>query len=459
MSEETKKINPLDFTLDFQENLLKFLLSSNNGYEGSKYISYLNPDCFDSIHHQMCMELIESYHKQYQVSPRDAANLIEHFHNSLGKVNLADNIIKDVERSIRSLYQPFKADTPILIESLIEYSQYTQAISVVKECVPKLSDGREVFKRFKMGMEKVLKIGEVLNDEHADKGGYLVKDRGTAKSTRPVAGHPCFLSGINKMTAAKGFHTPQLVIIMAQPKGFKTGTALNIAMGYMMDGFKVYYADFENGSASILNRMKQCLTGATREELMEGTHDERLMAILSKIERNGGEIRVDRYLANVHSTNDVEARLDELKELDNFEPQIIVWDYPDLIASTDSSIKETRKISNRVYHDIISVNTRRGVFSFALSQVSKQAVDKATITIKDFAEDFAKAMNAHAAFAICRTPDEIQAGTARIVPVMQREGFSQGRVDPCFVNINEERMIMEESNPEMEARMLRRKQR
>lgn len=107
--------------------------------------------------------------------------------------------------------------------------------------------------------------------------------------------------------------------------------------------------------------------------------------------------------------------LERLRDERGWVPDVILWDYPDLFEPTDKSIKDKRLKIQAVYFEIINLNHKWGCFSMGLSQISRNAVNKAVINMKDFAEDFGKAANCHAAFAICRTEEEMEAGTARLI--------------------------------------------
>ena len=47
------------------------------------------------------------------------------------------------------------------------------------------------------------------------------------------------------------------------------------------------------------------------------------------------------------------------------------------------------------------------------------------------------AANCHAAFALCRTPEEVEAGIGRLVPVVQRQGDRYRSSTVCVVEIDE----------------------
>lgn len=201
----------------------------------------------------------------------------------------------------------------------------------------------------------------------------------------------------------------------------KTGTLINLAKGYVTDGLKVFYADFENGAENILMRFEQCLTGATYEEMQEGIYDDILLQQMAKITKLGGEFIIQSYQANIHTLDDVEADILALKEM-GVDIQLVCYDYLDLAKCADKTItQDTHKIQH-IYHHAISLNKKHNMFSITPSQVNRSAVNKENIDMTDFARDFGKAMNVHAAFAIMRTDDESDKGIARIGTVVQRMG-------------------------------------
>ena len=86
------------------------------------------------------------------------------------------------------------------------------------------------------------------------------------------------------------------------------------------------------------------------------------------------------------------------------------------------------------------------MFAITPSQVNRSAVNKENIDMTDFARDFGKAMNVHAAFAIMRTDEESDKGIARIGVVVQRMGKrpSKNKHNQIHVRIDENTMQVNE---------------
>ena len=183
---------------------------------------------------------------------------------------------------------------------------------------------------------------------------------------------------------------------------------------------------------------------ATWEEYAGGELDDTLAEMVNRFNVMGGDFRADFYPAHTKSVSDVEDKLDEIYEETGWQPTVILWDYPDLMKPTDYRIKDKRFQIQAVYFDIIRCQKKRKIWGIGLSQVNKEAVDKPIIDMKGFAEDFGKAANCHAAFALCRTKEEREAGIMRIVPVVQRDGVAPSSHAVCYVKVDEGRMMVKE---------------
>lgn len=263
-----------------------------------------------------------------------------------------------------------------------------------------------------------------------------------------VAGHPTYLKGLNHLTSAHGFLSPELVVMFGAPKGFKTGTSLNIAIEYAKAGYNVYYADCENGMHQLTNRSHQQILKTDYVSLIKDkSKKKKLNQIMKRIGGLGGELIIGYYPAKISTLDDVDEALQRWKADENWEPQIIFYDYLDLFRSTDKKLDKRLGIQD-VYHHAIRLNVKWGTFSFTPSHVRKEAVNKLVIEMTDAAEDFGKAANAHAGFAICRTPLELFAGLARLVPVFQRMGKRYSLSACVHLKIIEERMEVFEISKE-----------
>lgn len=429
-------------TLEFQIEIFKFILQVRDGH---KYIPYLNNAIFDSPIHQLIFDLVKKYYDKYTKAPTKP-NLIEWFDSAYNKTeNKQEKIHSSILDNIKQLYKPFNNDIEYIKDKIVEFAQYQLTKNLFKDYSGRIGEGNEILEVIQKEMNKIVKLGYELDSGDTHRGGSVLKDyKGIYKEE--FDGVPCFLKGINSLTTARGFHKPQLVIFIGGPKSFKTGFLIKFGVEYMRQGLKVYYADAENGLNFTRRRIYQSMLECTAEELFTDEKRKELNRMIKNYLLVGGDMEIGYYASGVNSVKDIEIELDFLKSEKGFVPDLIIWDDPDNFMANDTNKrKELRHNIHGVYVDIINLNNKLGIFSLGASQVNRAAIGKATMSMKDFSEDINKARKCHAAFAICRTEEEIDNGTARIIPVLQRDGVRYNGTNQCIVRINEDRMLIEET--------------
>lgn len=425
-------------TLEFQKDLLRVLVQQPSF---KRYILEIPEEIFEVPETQVVFQLLQKYVEKYRKQP-EYGSMLEWWDRLTKKQRLEDAVYKNVQVEIASVYEPYKGDLGLLEDCIAEEIQYKMAKNLVQKYAPQLNDGIEVYRKMRIELNGIIDFDKRVEDD--TQGKYLFKDYEAPKVGNRV-GKPTFLNALNRMTSVGGFYAPQLVIVMGTPKGFKTGTVMNLALNYAIDGLKVLYADTENGLLQIENRFNQAMAECTYAELFDDEVRDVLEQQVKRMKAMGGEIRIERFPAYTKSISDVEAKLDELREQDGWVPDLIVYDYLDLFLANDASKRKERRINiQHVYFDAINLQAKIGCFGISPSQVNKEALNKPVINMRDFSEDFGKAMNAHAAFAICRTAEELEMGVARIVPVVQREGVAQSSGATCLIKVDEARMSIKE---------------
>lgn len=430
--------------LEFQEDLLKFLVQNK---EAKKYIEVLEEDVFDLDTHYTVFGLLKSFVKKYRSQP-NLGNLLEYFDRELrAKAKNGDSfedIYNDIEQTIREAFYPISANIEQIREVVLEEYQIKLLKTMFVEEAGNLKTAtsdtvNEIYRK----IAKIKSIGDNDLEDEQNKGIFALQEFTTSRKTM-VVGTPTYLRSLNRMTSTGGFYAPQLIIFMGAPKSFKTGTLINLAVNLVRDGKKVYYVDCENGEGRILDKFYQAMLQANWQEYSSGDLDEILEEMVGRFKNMGGDFISDFYPAQTKTVADVEERLKEIEQETGWIPDVICWDYPDLLEPINFKITEKRLKIQAIYFDIIRLQKRRNIFGLGLTQVNKDAVDKPVIDMKGFAEDFGKAANCHAAFALCRTQEEKEVGLMRIVPVVQRDGVPQHSHSACYTKVTEGKMAVVE---------------
>lgn len=431
-------------TSDYKLLVLQYLVQRP---EGEQYLNDLSEGFFDLIEDKLSIQIIKKYYKLYKSLPSQVTAQQYLEEQIEATPDLTDSMIQGLRNNFEDMYIPIPSgDLQKVQDTIVLEIQHKGIEDTFMDYASNKLSANQVFTRVDKLSSLVKSAGITAHED----GGFLILDRYKHKDER-VQGLPTFLEDFNRMTAAGGFYSPQLIIFLSGPKHFKTGIIMKLVLEYARTGAKVYYADNENGAISIRNRFKMAIMNCELHQLYDQSLQDELNEILYKINKYmGGDIFIDTYPAYSKSISDVEARLTYLKEKHNWVPDIIVYDTIDkfIPSGTMDQKRDIRIRIQLVYDEAINLNKKWGVFTFAPSQVNRHAIGKKVFDIKDLSEDFGKAMNAHAIFAICATDAEIEGGIRRIVPVAQREGsrFKQGI--ECVVEVDEKTMSVKEVNKE-----------
>ena len=424
-------------TLEFQQALLRCLFQLP---ELRDRVQDISSSVFDMVEDQVVIELLNEYIKTYGSQP-SKEEIGEFFSARIHKKNIPDDVSKKIIQTLHSCYLPVEGEMEHVKRVMNGEVQRKRAKGIIQKALMNLKDTpadqvKVIVDQLSHDLGEVGTLGRLDGTEIYRSAGFI-----TDPFIRPhMEGRPTVFDSLNRMTSAGGFKTPELIILLSAPKNFKTGVLISLALGFMKDGLKVYYADGENGEVAIRKRVEQSILQCTEDELKDPNVYGQLDEALKWYTMQGGNMVIDSYIAFQATTADVHTRIKQLKADTGFSPDVIIWDSIDhfLPSTAEDRKKDERLKIRKTYFEVIAINKLLGCFSIAPSQVNRAAVDKKVFSMKDFAEDFGKAANCHATFALCRTPKEVEAKIARIVPVVQRQGVRFHPNMACILEIQED---------------------
>ncbi len=419
-------------TLDFQKDLLRWILSSR---ESKNLLKDLDTDIFDLSEDKLVMDLIKKYTKEFGILPKKVT-LIEFFDRQAKTIN--PEIYKQVLQALNSAYLPIEGDTQLPRNTVISLVQERRTRDMMKKYAGQLKEVG-IFEKIRKETSQIARLTE---HDQINNGLYLLKDvkKGGFEFKEAIPTKFLLMNAIQKYG---GFKHPEIIVLMSSPKGLKTTMMVNLGVGFVLDGYKVLYVDTENGTERIRSMAYQNMMGLKFDELISGEHDDAVQAMVNKYKALGGELRIHELLMGQGSTDDVETELDRLWEEDGFKPDLIICDYFDNMIPSKKVLADNRFQIQGVYKDWKRVNQTRNVFTITPSQVNRAAVEKPTFSPKDVGEDFAKIGNADSVWALCMTPEEKIDGLARLIPVANRDGKDYGCI---YLDVDPSRCLIEQSS-------------
>lgn len=390
--------------MSFETEVIKYLFQKPDAIS---YVPDIKLDIFKLTPNKIAFEALRQFSEKYKKAPSKGA-----FEAYVKKeANWTPEQVDSVMNQLVHVYQPIQ-DEAFVRDEILSWVKQERWTQVMIRYADKMQDPNQ-YPAMSAELAQIITLG-VLEDKSPLS---LTKDN-LDVLRRSLNGHPTFLEGLNKTMNAGGFKAPELIGIMCPPKGFKTGSCINFAAGFIRSGLNVLYLDFENGRQNILMRFIQHFMEATYNEIKSGDLLSAQIDVMAMIERFGGKLWIDDMPIGT-DWSVVEAYIKSLVAK-GYQIDAIIYDYIPLMGFKGADQERLR--IKRITEGAVNLNKELQIFAISPFQMNKLAVRKGQADMTDFAEAFALAGDLHSAFAMF-FPDEDLETYAHIYPVFQREGI------------------------------------
>lgn len=411
------------FSLDYQLDLLKFILTDRNGYTA---LDLVDPGYFSVLDHAIICDALKKFRKKHKKIPGPTIlkeELLALF-KTRDYVNTLSNSEKEDILSLAGiLYNPVR-DGDIMLEKAAKWASYVELKHTLESA--DLLD----FSSHDLLSNKILKAINLRNVSKHHSGTYLladIKDRQfNRQDLNPV--FPTPIRQINDLTNAGGYVRGSIIVILDKPKKAKTTTLTNIARGYIKMKLKVFFADIENGEDELSLRFEQQMAALSKKAILSGEHDKSVQRILGKYRRLGGEIYIKRFPAG-STTNDIQLEMDRVYQENGFKAEILIVDYAALLNSLSKKEDDVGRISD-VFLNLANLGLKNDLIHIWTPHHVKREAEKREAT-KYAENDIAKCIDimrhVQAVYGLNRTDIELNEGILRMELVVQRDGKPFGR--------------------------------
>lgn len=259
--------------------------------------------------------------------------------------------------------------------------------------------------------------------------------------------------GVKDFDALRKFHRSELLVLLGGYKGKKSFCATHIGIQGLLHGLNVLHVSHENSKLETLDRYDRGIgsllkradssgdveiryidesTGKLRTttEWRPSVSDPEAQSKARKtIRRFGGELYVQKYPMYQCTVEELERYMDYLERFEDFVPDILINDYPDIMLPSDPRAA-TRDTLNHMYMVHKRWADERRMLVVVVSQARREAIRAKRLSQKDFAEDIRKLGNCDTAVGVCQTDTQSSAGLASLYIIGARKG-----IDNCGCGI------------------------
>ena len=245
------------------------------------------------------------------------------------------------------------------------------------------------------------------------------------------------IGGLDKMLYG-GFGLNEITIVMAPPGKGKSFFLLNMMYNNLLSGDNVLYITLELSEKAVVKRLYSRIGYASRKEMLD---EEIITRSANKFfTLSGAQGRIIYHPSRSLTVEGCENLLEQYKFYFDFEPNLLVVDYLDLLAprQVDSRLEMRQKLRN-ITDDLRSISLRRNIAVLTATQANRASLAKPKMTEANISESFGKVEVADTIIALSQTEEEKTQRRARLIMLKNRDYVSGGCIE---VYVDFDKMIL-----------------
>lgn len=453
-----------DFSSSFQRKII-FLYWKDYDFHNI-YQTVIQPRYFESGIHMDLIRLIDSYYKKYNNSPtlttliQEVKDMCE---SSKEKVNKVDDYIEELNH-ISKLRSAMRKDKQYISDKVLDFGKRQAMAEAILDSA-QIVNGKSAGDL--QDIEEKVKTALRVGDDVADLGLIYfdtpekMKKR-IQESDRKIMTIPTGIDGVDNMLKG-GIARGELCVVIAPPNRGKTTSVINMGAGAIKAGFNVVHLSFEMDQDKVAARYDSHFLGKKHEDILN--HSDLSAQNIFDLHGKGiprqeyeqdpkedeqikwGQLIIKGYPSGTCTIQMIKSYLQQLKAVLDFEPDVIIIDYPDIMKSS-AKRNEKRDELNDLYVACRALGSKEqfNCAVIAASQTNRSSFDKKTVKANDIADDFSKVMTADEVLSFSQTAREHRLGEFRFYVAKARE-MPAGLVIPCSINYDT-KIIKSTSNAE-----------
>lgn len=420
-----------DFGLDFQRNILKFILVVPDWLPAN--LEFLQPKHMDTAELEMLVRLCVEFNERYDTPP-DLEVLRE---------RISENATGEMRRLLLAeLDEVDKLDIP---PSKLQY----------------VTDRLRKFATKQRYRESIIKSAEYLEQdnveairsefdtaasfgENARTDAIFLFDKDSIEERADRTGHdagdkiPTLLRTVDKRLRG-GPSRKELATFMMPPGRGKSMALVNVGNAGLAAGANVLHVTVEMSAKRTTYRYDSRLTGMSYEEI--SSNPDKFKDLIGRYRTiYKGNLVVKEWPARSATVGDIRAYMKVLSRRHDFHTDMLIVDYVDELRRPKREM-ETYAIGD-VVANLRGLAMETNVVVWTATQTTKAGFSKVTLDLDDVADSWEKVKISDIIIAGCQTPDEFEENKMRWIIAKNRD--NRKYLQPIAMETDFERSLYRE---------------
>lgn len=404
-----------DFSENIQRGILYLLKSDKDFYH--QIVNLIKPDYFEYPSHARLFLTIQEYFNKYGKLPNDDF-IVQEVKSNLGKNETAS----DYDDEIHYINNLDKSTTsnPEYILDIVESFAKKEAMKAA------IADSISLVKEDRMDEVEALVKKALLINRDVDTGQNYFSDLASrwdrTFNAKKEDKYRTFLPAINKSLEG-GLGAKELAMVVAPPGVGKSLFLVNQGVQSMIEGRKVLYVSLEMSEDKIAQRFDSVMTMIPQFKLREASNHMSVKERLEifKKEFPGSELVIKEFPTGQASANTLRNLLVQLRNYNDFEPDVVIIDYLELMRSV-REVQQEYHAQQRIAEEVRGIAMEYGVLVWTATQTNRQGRMVKVITDAELGDSYGKIRTCDFAISLNQTEEEFDEGRMRAYVMKSRNG-------------------------------------
>jgi replicative DNA helicase len=404
---------------DFSENIQRgilYLLKSNKDFY-LQIVNLVQPEHFEFPSHAKIFERVRAYYEKYGKLPTDDF-IVQDIKPTLTSRESASDY-EDELSYINNVDTSTVGNTDYMLD-LVENFAKKEAMKAA------IADSISLIKENRMDEVEALVKKALLINRDVDTGQDYFRDVmgrwDRIFNKKQEEKYKTFLPGINKSLEG-GLGSKELAMVVAPPGVGKSLFLVNQGVHSMIEGRKVLYISLEMSEDKIAQRFDSVMTLMPQFKLKDPANQltvkERLE--MFKKEFPGSELVIKEFPTGQASINTIRNLLVQLKNYDEFEPDLLIVDYLELLRPT-REIQQEYQAQQKIAEELRGVAMEYGLLTWTATQTNRQGRMVKIITDAELGDSYGKIRTCDFAMSLNQSEEEFDEGKMRAYVIKSRNG-------------------------------------
>lgn len=396
-----------DFSEGLQARLVSLLLYDNLSLVQN--LEVIRPEFFDHVVFQGFVSVIFTFFEKYKKQP-DMDEFLEEVERDMAEKKIPVDEWTDAFEEVIRL--GVEGEFKYVKDRAIEFARY-QAVRDAVIAGAKLLTSKKDYSPILNSVREAMAIGENqedLGDMYFDS----TEDRLVARRDLTLRSNIAIPTGIDKLdnNLGGGVAPGELAIFMSPMKRGKTMSIVCFSKGALMNGKNVLHIGLEGSKDRTQNLYDASISGVPKDMLREREEEVRSAVHSFASSPRTGKLWVQHYPAQGCSAVTIEALMQKLAFLHQFQPDMLVVDYLGLMRSGNKDMKVEASSGGR-YHllgaitkELLALAQEHKIAVWLLHQTTRGSKSKEIIDLDDSGDSIEPMRDADLILTLNQTKEE-----------------------------------------------------